>query len=221
MTQPWRLDELTPTMARQRLAASGRLIVPAGTLESRGDHLPIGTDTFILDRLADDLSARTGVVRSPAIPVGARGGSRRGAAGTAAMSRKALHRMINELIAAWEEDGGVKEVVLLTAHAAEAHIEALGAVRTSGSVWLVDVFGLDFGDLLSGGAELHGGELDTSLMLYLHPELVQGSPQELAVLGATGARGERLYKFMLDKVTDRFLPTPSGEHWGLVTSSFP
>jgi len=208
MSQPWRLEELTPQEARERLGASGRLIVPAGTLEFRGPHLPLGTDTIILNRLADDLSARTSVVRCPAVPVGARGGSRKGAAGTAALSRKALHRMINELIAAWEEDAGVREVVVLTAHAAEAHLEALGAVRTRGSVRLVDIFALDFGPLLQRGGALHGGELDTSLILYMRPDLVQGSAEALARLGASAERGERLYHFILDRVTEHCLPGP-------------
>ena len=38
---------------------------------------------------------------------------------------------------------------------------------------VIDVFGLDFGALLERpGAPIQGGELDTSLLLYLAPELV-------------------------------------------------
>jgi creatinine amidohydrolase len=201
MAQPWRLNEMTPQEVRERMAASGRLIVPAGTLESRGPHLPLGTDTIILERLADDLSARTGTVRAPAIPFGARSGSRHGPPGTAGLSRKALHRVINELIAAWEEDAGVRDVILLTAHAAEAHQEALGAIRTTGSVQLVDILGWDFtGLLLRPDAPVHGGELDTSLLLWLRPELV-GDGDAVARLDATAEKGQRLYQLILDRVT--------------------
>ena len=39
---------------------------------------------------------------------------------------------------------------------------------------MIDVFSLDFGSLLERpGAPIQGGELDTSLLLYLAPELVR------------------------------------------------
>jgi creatinine amidohydrolase len=209
MAHPWRLNELTPSEVQERLAATGRLIVPAGTLESRGPHLPLGTDTIILERLADDLSARTGVVRTPALPFGARGGNRRGPMGTAGLSRKALHRVVNELIAAWEEDAGVREVHLLTAHAAEPHQEALGAVRAIGTVRVVDIFGLDFRGLLARpDGPLHGGELDTSLMIFIRPELVTVG-EAVARYEATADKGRRLYGYILDRLTALCCP-PSG-----------
>jgi creatinine amidohydrolase len=40
-------------------------------------------------------------------------------------------------------------------------------------VRVVDIFGVDFNDLLEGQAEpMHGDEVDTSLMLYIAPELI-------------------------------------------------
>ena len=38
---------------------------------------------------------------------------------------------------------------------------------------VVDIFSLDFGSLLERPAPIQGGELDTSLMLYLAPDLVR------------------------------------------------
>ena len=73
MGHPLRLECLQPGAAREHLLRTGRLILPAGTLELRGAHLPLGSDTIILNRLADDLSARTGIPRAPAIPFGSGG----------------------------------------------------------------------------------------------------------------------------------------------------
>ena len=50
----------------------------------------------------------------------------------------------------------------------------MSTVITSGArVRVVDIFGVDFSDLLEGQTEpMHGDEVDTSLLLYIAPELV-------------------------------------------------
>ncbi|HEX9165132.1 MAG TPA: creatininase family protein, partial [Gemmatimonadales bacterium] len=148
MSHPWRLKEMTPDECRTRLQTFRRLIVPAGTLEFRAPHLPLGTDTLILERLADDLSARTGIPRAPAVEFGVHARADLTSPGVASVSRKTLHRLINELIASWELGAGVNEVMVLTAHAVESHQEALSTIRASGEVRVVDIFGFDFDGLL-------------------------------------------------------------------------
>jgi len=202
MTHPWRLKEMTPADARDRLRQTGRLIVPAGTLELRGAHLPLGCDTLILERLADDLSARTGVPRAPAIEFGVHAAGDESGPGAAALSRKTLHRVMNELIAAWEEGAGVREVIVLTAHAADAHQEALSTIRAVGEVRVVDIFGFDFSDLLERpDDQLHGGELDTSLILFLYPDLIQDA-DATARLHATADKGRLIHDFMLARIAE-------------------
>ena len=202
MTHPWRLKEMTPADARDRLRQTGRLIVPAGTLELRGAHLPLGCDTLILERLADDLSARTGVPRAPAIEFGVHAAGDESGPGAAALSRKTLHRVMNELIAAWEEGAGVREVIVLTAHAADAHQEALSTIRAVGEVRVVDIFGFDFSGLLERpDDQLHGGELDTSLILFLYPDLIQDA-DATARLHATADKGRLIHDFMLARIAE-------------------
>lgn len=209
MNHPWRLDEMTPLAARERLRQAGRLLVPAGTLEFRAPHLPLGTDTIILSRLADDLSARTGVPRAPTLPVGVHSRHDVSPPGAAALSRKTLHRVMNELIAAWEEGGGVRETVILTAHAIEPHLEALSTIRALGTVRVVDILGFDFAHLVSNpGGPVHGGELDTSLLLHLAPELI-GSAEAALAVGGTAARGAVLYQYILEQVETRWLGNTS------------
>ena len=69
---------------------------------------------------------------------------------------------------------GLREFILLTAHEHDPHLEALSTVITNGArVRVVDIFGLNFEDLLEGQSEpMHGDEVDTSLLLYIAPELV-------------------------------------------------
>jgi creatinine amidohydrolase len=204
MNHPWRLKEMTPDEARERLRVTQRLIVPAGTLEFRAPHLPLGTDTLILERLADDLSSRTGVPRSPAIEFGVHGRQDRTGPGVASVSRKTLHRLMNELIAAWEVGAGVREVIVLTAHAVEGHQEALSTIRAEGEVRAVDIFGFDFAGLLpEPRGPLHGGTLETSLILHLDPALIKDAGVG-AHLGATHQLGARLYQFILERLLERW-----------------
>lgn len=155
------------------LASDPRLIVPIGTCEQHGPHMPLGCDTIIVERLADDLSAEFAVLRAPTQEYGVNVVTERLFAGNASLRRKTLHRVLNDLIDTWESSG-VGEFILLTAHEHDPHLEAISTIITRGArVRVVDIFGMKFGDLLEGQTEpMHGDEVDTSLMLHIAPELV-------------------------------------------------
>ena len=232
MTQerhPWRLKEMTPVAIGQRLQERPTLIVPVGTTEQHGPHLPLGCDTIIVERLADDLSEKFGIARTPTVEYGVHA-TTRPFPGGAALRRRTLHRVMNELIESWEEGAGVREFFIITAQSSEGHLEALSAIRTDeATVQVVDIFGIEFSSLLERRAPIQGGELDTSLLLFLAPHLVQmslaqdfeltptmlsryrpgqsrhlptGSPGSVGYPTlATAQKGERLYRFILDRVS--------------------
>jgi creatinine amidohydrolase len=171
--RPRRLRELSPGRIAAAIAEDPRLIVPIGTTEAHGPHLPLGCDAIIVERLADDLSAEFGVLRAPAIEYGVNAETPHPSPGNGSVRKKTLHALLNDLLASWEATG-IREFILLTAHAHEAHQEALATVITAEArVRVVDIFAMHFEDLLTGQAEaLHGDEVDTSLLLYLAPDLV-------------------------------------------------
>jgi len=226
---PWRLKEMTPGVVGQRLLERPTIIVPVGTTEQHGPHLPLGCDTIIVERLADDLSGTFGIPRAPTVEYGVHA-TTRPFPGGAALRRRTLHRVMNELIESWEEGAGVREFFIITAQSSEAHLEALSAIRTDeATVQVVDIFSMDFGNLLDRPAPIQGGELDTSLLLFLAPQLVrmelaqdfeltpsmlaryrpghtrrlpEGSPGSVGYPSlASAQKGERLYRFILDRVT--------------------
>lgn len=210
MTRPLRLKEMTPALAERTLRETPRLLVPAGTLESRGPHLPIGCDTVILEQLADDLSVRTGIPRTPALEFGVHATSDDLGAGTASLTRKTLHRMVNELIAVWEEKAGVRDTLILTAHAADQHLEALSTIRTCGRVRVADILSLDvLSPMREGRGPWHGGEVDTSIMLYLAPQLVDPvlTPHNLP---ATAEKGARFYEAIVNTLEKQLALLPVG-----------
>ena len=234
MSLPLHLSVLTPDAVRTALARDSRLLVPVGTCEQHGPHLPLGCDTYIVERLADDLSADFGILRAPTIAYGVNTVTKRPYPGNATVRRKTLHRWMNDLLYSWEQCG-VAAFIILTAHGHDPHQEALSTLRTNQArVFTVDVFALDFtGFLEEPGGPTHGGELDTSLMLYLAPELVRmdlaqdfelterqvarfrrrastsvpaKSPGSLGRPSlASAEKGARLYKMIHDRVATRVL----------------
>jgi creatinine amidohydrolase len=225
------MKEMTPSAVRERLLAHSALIVPVGTTEQHGPHLPLGCDTIIVERLADDLSAQSGVLRTPTVEYGVHTPTR-SFPGGAAVRRKTLHRTMNELIESWEEGAGVRQFLILTAQNNDAHQEALSTIRADlASVVAVDVFAMDFSTVIERpGGPVHGGELDTSLMLYIAPDLVHmelaqdfalppgrggrhydpslgrelpaGSPGSVGYPSlASAQKGERVYSLILERVS--------------------
>jgi creatinine amidohydrolase len=171
---PRRIKEMRPDEVHAAIRSDPRLIVPVGTCEQHGRHLPLGTATMIVEHLANDLSAEFGVCVSPTLEYGVNVATERGFPGNASLRKKTLHRMLNDLLNTWEMTG-VREFILLTAHEHDPHQEALATVITTiARVRVVDIFSMDFRSLLEGQSEpMHGDEVDTSLMLYIAPDLVR------------------------------------------------
>jgi creatinine amidohydrolase len=169
-----RLKEMLPGEVTELLARDARMIIPVGTCEQHGPHLPLGTATLIVEYLADDLSAEFQVLRAPTVEYGVNVDSERGFPGNASIRRKTLHRMLNDLLASWEATG-VQEFILLTSHGHDPHQEALATVITAEArVRVVDIYAVPLVDLLDGQDEaMHGDEVDTSLMLFIEPRLVR------------------------------------------------
>jgi creatinine amidohydrolase len=238
---PRRIKEMRPDEVAATVAADPRLIIPVGTCEQHGRHLPLGSDTLIVEHLSDDLSAEFGILRAPSLEYGVNVDTERGFAGNASLRKKTLHRMLNDLLDTWESTG-VKEFILLTAHEHDPHQEALSTVITrEARVRVVDIFAMDFHELLEGQTEpMHGDEVDTSLLLFLAPNLVRMDLAEDYMMSrdelrryrrgwlripagssgsigrpslATAAKGAAIYACIREKVRSRvFLaPEPDGE----------
>jgi creatinine amidohydrolase len=226
---PWRLKEMTPGTVGERLLLRAAMIVPVGTTEQHGPHLPLGCDTIIVERLAEDLSEAFGIPCAPTVEYGVHAATRP-FPGSATLRRRTLHRVMNELIESWEEGAGVREFFIVTAQSSEGHLEALSTIRTDeATVQVMDIFSIDFGNLLDRPAPVQGGELDTSLLLYLAPHLVrmdlaqdfelppsmraryrpgesrrlpEGSPGSVGFPSlASAQKGQRLYTFILDRIS--------------------
>jgi creatinine amidohydrolase len=170
---PLRIKEMTPAAVREAARANQRLILPVGTTEHQGAHLPLGADTFIIERLADDLSAEFRVLRAPTIEYGVNDALEKIFTGGASVRRKTLRRWVNDLMPDWEQLG-IAEILILTMNGFAPHTEALGTVVAgTARVRVIDILAMDFGALIERPrGPIHGGEVDTSLLLHVRPDLL-------------------------------------------------
>ncbi|MGQ0560478.1 MAG: creatininase family protein [Gemmatimonadota bacterium] len=232
------LDELSWVDVAAHIARDPRLIVPVGALEQHGPHLPLGSNVLIARRLAVDLSHEFNVLRAPTIYYGVNVKSAQQYAGTASLRQKTLHRSLNELLAGWEGHG-ITELIVITAHRHEPHLDALATlVSRRARLRVVSAWDVDITDLLeTQPGPLHAGEAETSLMLYLYPAVVKMDRArdfdlsekqfkryimgQLVVPPAGGAgvvghptaasaeKGESIYKRMLHVIGDADFVRPS------------
>lgn len=235
-----RLAELTWPEAARRIRRDPRLIVPVGTCLQHGPHLPLDTDIRIVTAVGEGIAARYRVLLAPTLPFGTVSEREVEYAGTAGLRSKTLHRVVNELLASWEGHG-VTEFVLLTSQGYAPHFGVLvTALAERARVRAVDLNAVDISGFRSGPpVPEHGGELDTSLLLYFAPSLVrmgeavdqpldpeemesllQGS-EPMPPLGSVGVvgspsrasaeKGRHVYEHLVEHIGRRLFGEPSEE----------
>lgn len=155
------------------------LLLPLGSCEQHGPHLPLDTDTRIAAAVAAALAAERGdLVVAPALQYGA-SGEHQGFAGTVSIGTAALEQVLVELARSLGPE--FAGLVLLSWHGGnlDAVRRAIPLLRAEGRRVLGVFPGLPEGDA-------HAGRSETSLMLALDPAAVRldraapGDPRPLA-----------------------------------------
>jgi creatinine amidohydrolase len=171
-----------PSAAFDKLSSKTVAILPIGAIEQHGPHLPVWVDSCInemlLDRALAALPAETQVL---ALPLQAVGKSNEHSAfgGTLSFSAETLIAMLLELGESVHRSG-IKRLVLLNSHGGQPQILDVVAreLRIRHAMLVVNVawFGMGLPEGLFSAEEcqhgIHGGEIETSLMLHLRPDLV-------------------------------------------------
>ena len=184
-----------PEILETAAADGSVLVLPVGSVEQHGHHLPVGTDTVLVTSIAamaaDRLDPDRPLLLAPPVWSGY-SPHHRGLGGTFSLGFGTLRRVLEELAATGLENG-FDAVLLLNGHGGNVPLIS-GATSTIGVDHPeAEVLGLTYFSLAGEfidevrdsetGGIAHGGELETSLMLHLHPELVDeerldGTPLE-------------------------------------------
>jgi creatinine amidohydrolase len=156
-------------------------VLPLAAIEAHGPHLPLGTDGIIASGILDRAGAldqsSLPVLRLPPLWLGA-STEHADRAGTLSTSPEALIATI-EAIGDGLAHAGVRRIVLFNGHGgniAAGEIAAL-KLRTRAGLLAASIHWLDFGlpDIAMPApvkGDVHGGWVETSVMLHLAPSLV-------------------------------------------------
>jgi mycofactocin system creatininase family protein len=183
-----RLGDATWTEIDQLIGASDTasptpiVLIPVGSTEQHGPHLPISTDTLIAEEIVERATHRTdGLMIGPTIAVSA-SGEHAGFPGTLSIGTSVTHHLAVELGRSADWAAGL---VFVNGHGGN-HAPISSAVATLDSegrramAWWPT-----WPRRADGGAkDLHAGRIETSLMLAIDPGLVR---LELAAPGVDAA----------------------------------
>lgn len=163
---------------RERLVA----VLPVGAIEQHGPHLPLAVDAAVVDgmvsAIVDRLPEESTTIFLPTQPVGKSNEHAR-YPGTLTFSAQTLISMWCEL-GACVAASGVRKMVLLNSHG--GHISTMDIVarelrvRHNMLVFSVNWFGFGMPEGVYTPHEskhgIHAGDMETSVMLAMHPDLV-------------------------------------------------
>ncbi len=172
-------------VAETATAEGSVLVLPIGSIEQHGHHLPVATDTILVDavaelgaeRVADDVPILVGPTFwagfSPHhMPFG----------GTLTLEFETMLEAIEEVADA-ALDNGFDAVLLLNGHGGNKSLLSAATSTIGNDHPEAQVLGLTYFDLAGAfmddiqdseqGGMAHGGEFETSLMMHLRPELVR------------------------------------------------
>lgn len=171
-TYEWTVDEIAERCA-------DIAVVPVGSLEQHGHHLPVDTDIVIAQAVADRVGEALGAYVLPCLPVSTCR-EHMGKRGSVWMNPDTFYRMLSEVVLCLHEQG-FKKVVVVQGHGGifvmPAVIRQLNATMNPGlMVCKLEPYNfvknLVDERILESAASLHADEFETSLMLALQPHAV-------------------------------------------------
>ncbi|MGP2440089.1 mycofactocin biosynthesis peptidyl-dipeptidase MftE [Streptomyces sp. JW3] len=150
------------------VACGGLVLVPVGSVEQHGPHLPLDTDTVVAAAVAAELAPLTGGVVAPAVAYGA-SGEHQSFPGTVSIGTEVLAATLVELgrsLTVW-----AARVLFVNGHGGNvaALRQAVSVLRAEGrdADWVPCVLPPQ------AHGDAHAGRTETSLMLHLRPDRVR------------------------------------------------
>jgi len=175
------INEITMDDFVDGLQRTRTIVIPFGSVEEHGPHLPLGTDTFQPVHVANQLAQRRDLFVAPAVPYGVCRSSA-DHPGTVSVSASTLRSLAVDLVSDFYRQG-LRCFVLLSGHAGGTHLSALvdAGEEMLGrfddlELAVLNEFmlaGKRCASLIETPGDSHAGEIETSRLMHTHAALVK------------------------------------------------
>ncbi len=178
------IEQMTTLAFSEGLKKTKTVIVPLGSIEEHGPHLPMHTDIFHAYEIARRASQIVPVFVAPPISFGVCR-STSDFPGTIGIRSSTLVSLVIDVVGSLYRHG-MKRFILYSGHAGANHMAAL--LSAADELMLahedtdfavisdLDLCDSDFFSLLETKDDSHAGEVETSLIMALAPDLVGELP---------------------------------------------
>lgn len=176
------LENITMKEFKNHLKKTKTIIFPFGTVEEHGNHLPLNTDTLIIYEILKEVVKKRKVFLAPPVYYGVCTTTSQHP-GTIGITPGTLRRLAYDLVKD-AYDKRLRNFLLITGHGGGLHSAAL---RESAERLIAELKGIklavicpydilykELSEIAETVNDSHAGEIETSLMLALAPELVKG-----------------------------------------------
>ena len=161
------------------LKKSDTIVIPIGSLENHGKHMPLGTDAFIPDKIAELLNERSDLLIAPTINYGATD-SLMGFPGTISIGTEGLIQLLRVICDQFYRYG-FHHFIILNGHGGNRaaiqdvgyHLYRKGAYLAMLNWWIMA------GELNPEWAGGHGGGEETAAVMAVDPTLIKQEYMEL------------------------------------------
>jgi creatinine amidohydrolase len=179
------VDFLPTSTSTEEAERGARIaVLPVGSFEQHGRHLPLATDSIVACAIADAIAKRYDLMLLPAVTI-ACSHEHSDFAGSVSISAVTLHHVVRDIQKSLELRG-IRKLVLVNGHGGnyvlgnvvqEANVgERRMALFPHRDDW---THARKAGGLVTDNHEdMHGGELETSILLHVAPELVRAGFEE-------------------------------------------
>jgi creatinine amidohydrolase/Fe(II)-dependent formamide hydrolase-like protein len=177
--RPWMLGELTWPAAERRFKEVDVALLPVGSFEQHGPHLPLDVDAFDAEYLAQQIGARCSDPKPlvlPLIPYGV-SYNHDDFPGTLSVGPETLARMVHEIGLSVARHG-VTKLVIINGHGGNVPALRFAAQMINRDAHIFTCVDTgessdeDVGKLTATSNDVHAGEVETSTTMALRPHLV-------------------------------------------------
>jgi len=178
-------DELSMKEAEKAAKEGKVVIIPCGSIEEHGTHLPLCTDSLQAEHVALEVARKAGCLVAPPLRYGVCN-STRNFPGTITISFDSLRSIMTDVLEDFIRNG-FKRLLILTGHAGRSHMIALKLAAKavimhhkneenrprimvcSDYDFAFDLRGKDFDD-----RDSHAGTIETSRVMAIRSDLIKG-----------------------------------------------